>query len=461
MKNLSLLFINIGLFIIMLPIIDWLKKRKSGEQSHGTPKLGFLSIAATLIATELGASLLLSSSHESFYTACYGLFYIIGISIGYLILGAGLAAHMRAAQCNSSAEYLARKYNSATLQKLSSFLSIMILYAFLVGELIATKTLLQGLGLTSEIIFISLWLLLVLYCSVGGLLRIGISHFAQLSYFGIVFCGIFVYCLFKKPPSWDTVTFFIAQQETLPLADTNIFSLLLSLFSTIIYCISEQDVNHPLFAKKTRFIQFATTGGAGLFMILFSLMPLFFCFQAQSLHLEIPSGLSPIIPVIQYLTNDCIVFLMLCGIIIAITATFDYLFSAIGDYWVDELTLLKKGNIPNSKSIITLVNGTLIMLISYLFSTDMLSIFNISFELYTCVLLVPLFFAYVKKDVKRISAWGAIGGGIISFIICNYGIINSEKEIIHLIFSLTGYAFGSLLNTALLSKKIRPILIRN
>lgn len=116
-----------------------------------------------------------------------------------MILGSGLASRMRALQCSTSAQLLELKYQSSALKKLASCLSMMILYAFLVGELIATKTLLQGLGLESELMFIGLWSLLIIYCLVGGLGRIGISNFAQLGYFAVVFCGIFIYCISKNP----------------------------------------------------------------------------------------------------------------------------------------------------------------------------------------------------------------------------------------------------------------------
>lgn len=456
--NLPMLFVNIGLFIIMLPILDWFKKRKTEYKPQQPSHLGFLSIAATLIATELGASLLLSSSDESFYTACYGLFYITGISIGYLILGGGLAARIRSAQCNTSAQFLEAKYHSPSLKKLACCLSMMIMYAFLIGELIATKSLLQGLGFTNELFFIILWFLLVLYCSIGGLPRLGISTFVQLSFFSIVFGGTFIYCLLKVPPSWTTITFFLKQQELISFSQTNLISLFLSLLNIIIYCISEQDVTHPLFSKKSRLIQIISSGGAGIFMILFSLIPLYFCYQAQSLNLEIPTGLSPIIPVIQYLTNDLTVVFILCGIIIAIITTFDYLFSAISTYWVEDFNLFSH---PDSKSIITLVNGSLIMIVSYFFSTDLLSIFNISFELYTCMLLVPLFFSYVKKEVKKIAAWCAIGAGLISFIIGNCICLYTEKELVHLVSAVIGYAIGSVCSDLKFSKKLRPALLRN
>ncbi|MFZ5954295.1 MAG: hypothetical protein ACOYT8_04330 [Candidatus Dependentiae bacterium] len=457
--NLPMLFVNIGLFIILLPILDWFKKRKTEYKPQQSPHLGFLSIAATLIATELGASLLLSSSDESFYTACYGLFYIIGISIGYLILGGGLAVRIRSAQCSTSAQFLEVKYHSPSLKKLASCLSTMIMYAFLVGELIATKSLLQGLGFTNELFFIILWFLLVLYCSIGGLPRLGISTFVQLSFFSVIFGGTFIYCLFKAPPSWTTITFFLKQQElTSFFSQTNLASLLLSLLNIIIYCISEQDVTHPLFSKKSRFTQIISSGGAGIFMILFSSIPLYFCYQAHLLNLEIPSGLSPIIPVIQYLTNDLTVIFILCGIIIAIITTFDYLFLAISTYWIEDFNLFTH---PDSKSIITLVNGSLIMIVSYFFSTDLLSIFNVSFELYTCILLVPLFFSYVKKEVKKIAAWCAIGAGLISFIIGNCIYLYTEKEFVHLASAVIGYAIGSVCSDLKFSKKLRPALLRN
>ncbi|BDC34949.1 hypothetical protein Noda2021_09070 [Candidatus Dependentiae bacterium Noda2021] len=464
MFSMSALFINMSLFIFITPIIHWFKKRKSHHSTHSHNQLGFLSIAATLIATELGASLLLGSSQESLYTAFYGLFYIVGISIGYVILGSGLASRMRALQCSTSAQLLELKYQSSALKKLASCLSMMILYAFLVGELIATKTLLQGLGLESELMFIGLWSLLIIYCLVGGLGRIGISNFAQLGYFAVVFCGIFIYCIFKEPPSLPVLGNFIAEYKPAHFSHLNIFSLLMTLFTTIIYCISEQDVSHPLFAKSSRIIQLASTLGASLFMIFFSIMPLYFGCQAQQLQLTMPEGLSPIIPVIQYLTNDFVVILMLFGIIIAIIATFDYLLSSISSYWTEEFELppLLK-NHPNKIEFITAFNGFAIMAFSYLVSTDLMSIFNVSFELYTCILLVPLFFAYIKKDVKRGAAWGAVGAGIASFILFNGFITTTEKEVAHIIISGLGYIIGYMIADVRGQKKTRPMLsmIRN
>jgi Na+/proline symporter len=456
--NLSMLFVNIGLFIIILPILDWIKKRNTDQRTTQAHSLGFLSIAATLIATELGASLLLSSSQESLYTACWGLFYIVGISIGYLILGGGLAAHMRAVQCNNSAQYLEYKYQSPGLKKLSYILSMLIMYAFLVGELVATKSFFHGLGLTNELTFISLWFLLVLYCAVGGLSRLGISTFAQLSFFAVIFSSIFLYCLTKQPLTYNALTFFVSTQNLASFSQINIFSLVLSLVSIISYCISEQDVTHPLFLKKSRIMELITSAGAGIFMILFSLMTVYFCYQAQLLELEIPLGLSPIIPVIKYFTNDIMVTCMLCGIIIAIIATFDYLFLAISSYWIDDFNIFTDNQ---SKALLTVANGTLVIVISYLFSTDLLSVFNKSFELYTCLLLVPLLFAYLKKEVKSSAAWYAVAGGLLSFCLSFVINFSIENEIVHCACSLVGYLVGSLRFDMKFAKKLRPILIKN
>ncbi len=222
--NLSMLFVNIGLFIIIRRFLIGSKKEIPTRELPRPTAWDFLSIAATLIATELGASLLLSSSQESLYTACWGLFYIVGISIGYLILGGGLAAHMRAVQCNNSAQYLEYKYQSPGLKKLSYILSMLIMYAFLVGELVATKSFFHGLGLTNELTFISLWFLLVLYCAVGGLSRLGISTFAQLSFFAVIFSSIFLYCLTKQPPTYNALTFFVSTQNLASFSQINIFS---------------------------------------------------------------------------------------------------------------------------------------------------------------------------------------------------------------------------------------------
>lgn len=453
-----MLFVNIGLFIILLPILDWVKKRDTDQRSSQSHNFGFLSIAATLIATELGASLLLSTSQESLYTACWGLFYIVGISIGYLILGGGLAAHMRAVHCNNSAQYLEYKYQSPGLKKLSYILSMLIMYAFLIGELIATKSFFQGLGLTSELTFISLWFLLVLYCAVGGLSRLGISTFAQLSLFAVIFSGIFLYCLTKQPLTGTVLTFFVNTQHAICWSEINIFSLLLSLISIISYCISEQDVTHPLFLKKSRIMELITSAGAGIFMILFSLITVYFCYQAQLLQLEIPTGLSPIIPVIKYFTNDVMVTCMLCGIIIAIIATFDYLFLAISSYWIEDFNVCKDNR---SRALLTVTNGTIVIILSYLFSSDLLSIFNKSFELYTCLLLVPLLCAYLKKEVKSSAAWCAVGGGLMSFCVSCVFTLGIENELMHCACSLVGYLLGSWRFDMKFAKKLRPALIKN
>jgi len=446
----------IGLLIILPIIIFKLVKRKTSTNSiDSSSRVSLLSVITTLIATEMGASLIIGTSQEAYSAGLYGLLYIIGISLGYIILGCGLAAKMKALNCTSIGHIFELRYHSPFLKKLSDLLSIVMMYALLLGEIIATKALLEGLGFSGTFVFVCFWAVILLYTMLGGLRSLGISTFFQISYFIGIFSVIFVYCLFMEPYSFFGLSSLLEKQILFFQPDFNVPYLITTVVMTALYCIIQQDITQPLFTISSRGVAFIASCSASIFMIFFSLIPIYFGTKAKLLNVIIPDGMSPLIPVLSRLTNEFTVLLVLCGIILVIFATLDSLLSSINSAVQDEIesfygTITRRSVI---NKLITIVNGISLLIVSNYVSGNAMSVLNTSYELYISCLLIPLLFSYFKQDVKKEAALGAFGSGLASFVFFTLLPSPISKEIMHLVLSLIGYWIGTIIIEIRLTKK--------
>ena len=61
------------------------------------------------------------------------------------------------------------RYGSPALKKVASLLSIATMFGIVIGQIIASRALLEGLGITSEFIFLAFWAFIITYTILGGL----------------------------------------------------------------------------------------------------------------------------------------------------------------------------------------------------------------------------------------------------------------------------------------------------
>src|SRR5580692_2559503 len=124
--------------------------------------LGLLPVTFTLIATQLGGGMLLGTAEQAYRVGLWGILYTLGMSLGFLLLGLGFAAKLRSLNVSTTAELFEIKYGSPTLKKIASLLSVTTMCGILVAQVIASKTLLAGLGINNELIFIAFWAFVII-----------------------------------------------------------------------------------------------------------------------------------------------------------------------------------------------------------------------------------------------------------------------------------------------------------
>lgn len=404
---------------------------------------GLASIIFTLIATELGGSVMLGTAQEAYTTGLYGLLYIIGISIGLILLSLGFASKMQNMNLDSTLDVFAVKYNSPSIRLCACILSIMTVGGLLIGQILAAKALIQSLGISNEYIFIFFLVLALAYTILGGFSVAGITYRAQLIYIIFIFTGIFIYCLFKEAPSFIS-TELLHKELLLDHSSMNFSTIFASLVMPALYYITDQEFALPFFDIKSKRMRIITALCASIFMITFSLVPIYLGIKAKTMNLNLPEGTSPLIPVLTMLTNEFIVILAVCGIAAALIATIDsYLWSMSYSITSEIAPYLKKDSQDHTISkTITFLLGIIALIASYGVNTGVVQTIISSYELYDSCLMVPLLMSYFKTDLRKGSAIGAICFGLFGFIFFRLVPIPYSGEIVSLILSLAGFLIG-------------------
>jgi SSS family solute:Na+ symporter len=417
------------------------------KTSSYTSSFSLLSIISTLIATEFGNNLFLGS-----IVGVYGIFYIIGTSLGILLLGLGLATKIKAINAATTGQVFQLKYHSIPLKKIASFLYVLTCFSLLVGVIGASQSILHHIGLDTPLLFFGFWALIIVYTLLGGLRALGITDLFQMMYLLIIFGSIFVYCLFKEPPSFSILSTMLPVKTAITSWPFDIYTFISSLTMPALYCITQQDSSGPLFSIHSKRATLIACICVSCFMILFSLFTLYFDAQAKLLDLSIAQGESSLIPVLRALTNEFTVSLVLCVIILAFISTAHSLLETIANSVLEDFEL--KGKIVQSH-VITLVVGISCLASTYYSSGNLISLLALSYELYDNCLLVPLLAGFFKDNVKKGAAIGSIIGGIIGFFLFRLVAFAIPREIMGILFSIFGYWLGSYLIDIFSIKKPR------
>lgn len=402
----------------------------------------FLSIVFGLIALELGGSMMLGTCQEAYSIGIYGLLYVVGISSGFLLLGFGFATKMKAMNVENTLDLFESKYKSPLIRTSASLLSIITVWGLLLGQIIATKSLIHALGIKNDYIFIGVIFLIIAYAIVGGLSAAGITWRAQLIYTIIVFSGIFGFCLFMEPPS--AVSTLFLNRAWFPDSTISFTTIFSSVFMPALYYITDQEFAKPLFCVTNKYKAAAAAICASFFMLLFSLVPIYFGIKAKMLNLEISEDMSPLIPVLSILTNHTIVFLAVCGMAAALIAMIDYYLWSVSLSITYELGLAFtwfKDNQPFDKCTVFIV-GAVALLGTYCTTSSAIQILLYSYELYDSCLIIPLTMSYFQSDLKKGSAIGAIIFGLNGFIIFQIISVPFSPQIATLGLSLIGFYCG-------------------
>jgi SSS family solute:Na+ symporter len=303
----------------------------------------------------------------------------------------------------------------------------------------------MGLGINNDFIFVAFWAFVIVYTMVGGLKAVVFTDVAQVWLIILVFGGIFGYALLGEPCSFFSLESCLAQQNVFKLADITSASLFATILLPILFSLIEQDLAQRFFAARTQRIATMSAIASSIFLLAFALIPIYFGMKAQLLGIEVLPGASPLIPVIQALTNDFVVMLAVCGIIAAITSTADSLLCAVSSNIAQDFDFSFLGLDPLTVSkIVTLVTGVVAFGAAYVVRPDIIDILISSYEISVSCLLVPLLYAYFGSNLKKSAAFCSIACGLIGFVIFRIYPIALPKEVAALVLSWLGYQLGKL-----------------
>ncbi|MGB8367542.1 MAG: sodium:solute symporter family protein [Candidatus Babeliales bacterium] len=384
-------------------------------------QLGYISVTFTLIATQLGGGMMLGTAQKAYFYGFYGIVYTLGMSVGFLLLASGIAQRLQSFQVSTTAELFEKCYQSPLLKKIASLLSVMTLGGLLLAQFIASRTLLAGIGLNNEIVFLLFWAFIIGYTVLGGLKAVVITDIFQVIFIIIIFGGILIYYFFSYPSlfSWHT----LAQQQTLfDTTNMNKSDIAATFLMPVFFALIEQDLAQRFFASRSKKIAFWSALSAAIFMILFSLVPIYFGMQTRVLNLSITNETNPLIPSLEYMTSTFVFVLAVCGIISAFTSTADSLLAATSTNIAEDLV---KEYIPPKKrllfaQIITCAIGVVILILSYFVPNDIIGTLIKSYELTVSCLFVPLMYSYYYTGLNKKPAALSMLTGFISFILVAY-----------------------------------------
>jgi len=284
-------------------------------------------------------------------------------------------------------------------------------------------------------------MLIIIYTMTGGLKAVVITDIYQAAYILMVFGAIFIYCFITGAGSFS----FLTCQIAFCVSSLNINSLIATVMMPMLFSLFQQDLAQRFFASRSARVAALSALSAGVCLLLFSLIPIYFGIQAKLLQIPIADNASPLIPTLSALTNDIILAFALCGIIAAISSTATSLLCAISSNLAQDFDITRFGtsNRLRSSQIITLLIGVVLLGASYIFSTNIINILVESYELSVVCLLVPLIVSYYKSGLNKNAAIGAIACGLFGFIIFRIIPIPFPKEIASLLLSCMGFVIGN------------------
>lgn len=439
-----------GLYLVISIIVS--RRVSTGSDYFLAGKsLGIFRLTGTLIATQLGGGMLLGTAQEAYHHGLWGILYTAGMSFGFLILASGIASKLQSLNVRTTAELFTTRYGSPTLTMIASALSIATLCGLLIAQIVASKSVLASIGYGHPVLFALLWLLIIAYTMIGGLSAVVIMDSIQVVMVIVVFVGIFAYSVWNNPLSLSTL--WTTSSSAPATYDVTGIILMPALFSLI-----EQDLAQKFFAAKDSRTATYAAFAAGICLLLFACIPVYFGMYAKNLSLALDPHVSPLLPMIKLLTNDIVVAMSLYAILAAIISTADSLLCAISSNISQDFASFWNrfgfGSALRRGQIITLVTGISAFIIAQQISSHIIHIMIGSYELSVVCLLIPLVASYYYSSVSYRAAYGAIIGGFFGFVFFRVFHTPVPHEVAALLCCASGYYLGSIMN------QVRPSMHR-
>ena len=440
------IFSALGIVYLILGMFASKKVNTTDDYFLASRQLGLGALTFTLIATQIGGGMITGTANAAYNAGYYGFCYTFGMVIAFLMLGLGLAAKLRQFHVSTTAELFEVKYGSTALRKLASIISALSMTGILASQVVASRQVFASLGFGGGAILLTFWVIVIVYTMAGGLKAVVLTDIYQVIFLILVLAGIFIYCLSGEGGSFFSLSSFINRQSLFSGGAADSVTKLPIFVSAAMYPLFGQDLAQRFFAAKTKKIAVTSAIIAGIVLLLFSYIPVYFGMKAKLLGLTITNG-NALVTVVGRLTNDFVLILVACGVIAAITSTADSMLCAVSSNIVQDFNfsfLNERSKLFFSK-IVTLIAGCIGVLLAYT-STDILAALDQSYWLLISCLFVPVFFCFFTNKLKKKAAVYSIVFGFVGFLfsrLCTCCVIIQLGAVL---LSFIGYWIGYVLD---------------
>lgn len=396
-------------------------------------KIRFFPLMMTFIATQVGGGLVLGSAEEAYRYGWSVLLYPLGASLGLIFLSLGIGRKLAQFNVSTIAQIFEVAYNSSTLKKIASCLSILTLFMIFVAQIIASKKFMLSVGVENPLWFFVFWGIVIFYTAVGGLKAVVATDVVQASFFIGAFILCMGYILF-------TVEFPVLkmQQESMGFDSSKMFGWL---FMPFLFMMIEQDMAQRCFAAESSRTVSKAAWCAALCTLSICSIPVFFGVFANQTGIEVPTGSSVLMAAIEQTTTPFLTAIVGCAILAAIISTADSLINAISSNLSQDFKFAT--NIRSSQLIAAGI-AFLGIFFSFFFN-NIVDLLILSYELSVGCLFVPIFAALFKKQGNVLSAVLSIICGAIGFLLFKLIPVQLPGELLSVVLSLTGFALGELI----------------
>lgn len=396
--------------------------------------LRFFPLMMTFVATQVGGGMILGAAEEAYKFGWQVIFYPLGSSFGLIFLASGVGRRLSQFQVGTVAQILEEVYGSKILKKIASTLSMISLFIVLIGQIIASKKFMIALGVESPLLFILFWGVVIVYTAWGGLKAVVSTDLVQALFFFGAFVLIFSYA-FTGLPSNFSVDETHFDWDTSRLVSWTLLPMLFILIG--------QDMGQRCFAANSPKTVSSSAIAAALIIFLVGSIPIYFGCLAKTNNLSFLPGESVLMAAIKSTTTPTLLALAGSAILAAIVSTADSMINAIGSNLSQDFNFVKK--VSFSQAISAIIASAAIGLA--FFSDQIVGMLMFSYELSVSCLFVPIFAALFFKRGTALSAFGAIGGGFLGFLLFRVVELPFPREIGSVAFSTLAFAICNAVKT--------------
>ena len=384
-------------------------------------RLGVVMGGGALAATHFGGGALLGGAEHGFTYGASGVWYGVSTGIGLLVLGFVTAKRFRRLALFTVPDYLEERYGGKAVRLLGALLSLVALVGILAAQVNAASRAfgILGLGgLGAPVVAVGVF---VAYTALGGLWAASISDVVQITIatVGVLIAGVVV--IMRSASEGGLESLLVAKGVTEsyfnPVGEGPSFVLWL-LLPTVMYTLIGQDFYQRLFATKSATVAKVSALGAGLFLVVISVLPVLIGMGARALSADTMRPDDALPWVLTELMHPVIGGFILAAVLAAVMSTADSLLTAatshvVKDIWIETL---HPGIARDERRLLLLSRGVtvtvgLCALVIGVTLPGIVTALIYSYTMYTAGVLVPVLGGILWGGATRTGALWAIATG--------------------------------------------------